>query len=93
MLLATQAWNREVAGGQRHAGFNPPGHTLEAMIGEMLQKLSVTREELEQQLISTDWETIIEMMRLYKRKHFAGDKRRILAAGYTPRETLQVIWE
>ena len=89
MWLANQAWNREVYAHQGHLAFNAPGPIVEAMIREFL----VSRADLEQQLISTNWETIIELMQVYKRRHFPEDTRRIIASGYTPRGTLRVLWE
>jgi len=89
MLLATQAWNREVYAGQAHPAFKPSTIILETMVRE----LCVSQAQLEQELISTNWETLLELMQIYKRKHFPADTRRIIASGYTPRGTLRVVWE
>ena len=89
MFLANQAWNREVGAGQQHLVSQSFAPAVETMI----QELAVSRADLERQLISTNWEILIELMQVYKRKHFPGDTRLIAAAGYTPEGTLRVVWE
>ena len=66
LLLATEAWNREALAVSRHA----PAGQLSQLAEKMRAELSLSQAELEKQLISTDWETIIEMMQVYKRRHF-----------------------
>jgi hypothetical protein len=89
MFLASQAWNREVGASQPPLGSQSFAPAVETMI----QELAVSRADLEQQLVSTNWETVVELMQVYKRKHLPGDTRRIAAAGYTPQGTLRVVWE
>jgi hypothetical protein len=88
-FLASKAWNREVYAGQGHASFEAPDRIVEVMVKD----LSAARADLERELISTDWETLIEMMQIYKRKHFPDDTRQILLCGYTPRGTVRVEWQ
>src|SRR5712671_6790823 len=54
MLLASQAWNREVCAGQPHPSFRSFTRTVETMVRE----LAVSEAVFEHQLISTDWETV-----------------------------------
>ena len=89
ILLAAEAWNFEVLGVPRNG---PAGKAIKAA-EKMRSELRLPQTDLETQLVSTDWATIIEMMRLFKRMHFPKDQREIGACGYTPRGTVRVIWK
>ena len=88
MMLAVEAWNREI-----RSGLVQTATQLNKTLEKMRAELSLTQSDFQTQFISTDWETILEMMRVYKRNHFPDDTRRIVACAYTPRETLRVVWE
>ena len=89
ILLAAEAWNREVLG----VAQDSPAGKASKLAEEMRSEMRLSQADLEQQLVSADWETIIEMMRLFKRRHFPKDQREIGACGYTPQGTVRVIWK
>jgi hypothetical protein len=80
MWLAHVAWNREVA-------------TPEYLHGELdqpLAKFDIKESVLNRDLISRDWEKILERMQAYKRVRFPDDTRFITMCAYTPQGTLRV---
>ena len=82
MFLAHVAWTRETKS-QDYLG-----ETYE----EQLEKFPIPKAKLRKELISNDWEDILQRMIDYKRVRFPDDKRVITLCGYTPRGTLRVEW-
>ncbi len=89
MLLASEAWNRE---NQAEVQYPSAGQRVQ-IVDQMRAGMGLSQADLKRQFISTDWETIIELMRVYKQHHFPEDYRQIVACGYTPQETWRVAWK
>ena len=83
MYLAHVAWNREV---------RDLDYLMEEM-PRMLSQFDIPAKKLKSQLLSDDWNNLLERMREYKRARFPDDMRFITACGYTPRGTLRVEFE
>ena len=83
MWLAHVAWNRET---------KSPDY-LKSQIRNMLAQFPIPKDNLRAELISEDWNEILQRMREYKRVRFPDDRRIITLCAYTPRETLRVEWE
>ncbi len=83
MMLADIAWRRETS--------DP-----KFMEGEYEKDFAVfkfSRKKLKTELISTDWNVILQRMREYKRLRFPDDKRIVTLCAFTPRGTLRVEWK
>lgn len=83
MWLAHVAWNRET---------KSPDYP-EGQIRNFLAKFSIPKSKLRTELISEDWNEILQRMQEYKRVRFGDDQRVITLCAYTPQETLRVEWE
>jgi len=82
VFLAHVAWNRDT---------KSPDY-LEEVYRKELNKFPVPKHIMKRQLISRNWDDILERMIKYKKDHFPEDKRIITVCGYTPRETFRVEW-
>lgn len=82
MWLAHVAWNREVADPEYMAG------RLEAP----LAKFDMDEAILNRELISRDWEKVLDKMQAYKRARFPDDTRFVTMCAYTPQGTLRVVY-
>ena len=82
MLLAHVAWNRETTS---------PDY-LEGRFHAQLAIFQIPKSKLRAELISEDWNEILQRMQEYKRVRFGDDQRVITLCAYTPRETLRVEW-
>jgi hypothetical protein len=80
MWLAHVAWNREVSA---------PDY-LKDQMDDFLAKFTIQKGVLRRNLISIDWNDILERMRAYKRVRFPDDDRYITFCAYTPHGTLRV---
>lgn len=58
-----------------------------------LNQFHLPVSNIRKELISDDWETIINRMIDYKREHFPDDRRIITVCEYTPRGTLRLEWQ
>jgi hypothetical protein len=79
MWLAHVAWNREMSA---------PDY-LKDQMDVFLAKFAIPKDVLLRNLISTDWNDILERMRAYKRVRFPDDDRYITFCAYTPHGTLR----
>jgi len=80
MWLAHVAWNREVAFPEyMHGQLESP-----------LAKFDIEESVLNRDLISRDWNKILERMQAYKKIRFPDDTRFITTCAYTPHGTLRV---
>ena len=80
MWLAHVAWNREVS---------TPDY-LQGRTDDFLAKFDIQKSVRRRDLISHDWENIVDRMRAYKRVRFPDDTRFITLCAYTPHGTLRV---
>ncbi len=83
MMLAHIAWRRETSnsdfkGGEYEKDFDIFGFS---------------QKKLKTELISSDWDVILQRMREYKRLRFPDDNRIVTLCAYTPRKTLRVEWK
>ena len=81
MFLAYVAWNRDTKSSDyvpkdQYIGFRSQFH--------------LPKSKIRKELVSDDWETIINRMIVYKREHFPDDRRIITVCEYTKRRTLRV---
>jgi hypothetical protein len=84
MFLAHVAWNRDTK--------SPYYLTGDELAGK-LKSFPINKKTIARELISEDWEKILEKMLAYKKKHHTDDSRVITLCGYTPWGTLRVEWE
>lgn len=84
VFLAHVAWNRDTKDVDYLKG---------NQLIENLKSFPQKKRKIQKQLISENWEEILQIMSDYKRHHFSKDKRKITSCGYTPRETFRVEWE
>ena len=80
MWLAHVAWNREVSA---------PDY-LRGKTDGFLAKFDIQESVRRRDLISDDWESILDRMRAYKRVRFQDDTRFITLCAYTPHGALRV---
>ena len=83
MMLAHIAWQRETS----NADF------MEGEYEKEFSKFKFSKKKLRSELISTDWNEILERMQEYKRLRFSDDKRIVTLCAFTPRSTLRVEWK
>lgn len=83
MFLAHVAWNRDVGSSDY----------LAEVYQRELRKFPISKKALKRELISADWDVILNKMIEYKKERFPDDKRLITVCGYTPRKTFRVEWE
>ena len=83
VFLAHVAWNRDT---------KSPDY-LENSYRSQLGKFPVSRSAIKRELITDDWDDILEKMLNYKKSLFPDDKRIITVCGYTSRETFRLEWE
>ncbi|NNG01739.1 MAG: hypothetical protein HKM93_20305 [Desulfobacteraceae bacterium] len=83
MILAHIAWQRETS--------DP--NFMEGQYEEEIAKFNFPQIKIKTELISTDWSSILERMRNYKRLRFPDDNRIVTLCGFTPRNTLRVEWK
>ena len=82
MMLAHIAWQRETS---------DPNY----MKGKYKKEFSVfkfSKKKLETELISTNWDIILQRMQKYKKLRFTDDNRIVTLCGFTPHGTLRVEW-
>ena len=80
LWLAHVAWNREVG-------------DIDYAVGEVKDTVAVFKIPtaiLKRYLISTNWEKLLEKMRIYKRFRFPEDIRYVTHCGVTTRGTMRV---
>lgn len=82
MILASIAWNRDT---------QSPDYQEDYQDG--LKQFSLTRKKMRKELISEDWEIILQRFLAYKQTTFPDDRRIIVTCAYTPWETLRVEWK
>lgn len=82
MLLAHVAWNRHT---------KSPDYLKDYK--KELAKFPISEQKLRAELISYDWEIILQRMIEYKHYRFPDDLRVITQCAYTPWCTLRVDWE
>ena len=82
MMLAHIAWQCETTDPK----FMEGKYKKEYIIFKFLKK------KLETELISTDWDIILQRMQEYKKLRFSDDNRIVTFCGFTPRGTLRVEW-
>jgi hypothetical protein len=66
------------------------------MDGQYEKKFEVfnfTKKKLKAELITPDWQKILQRMQEYKRLRFPDDKRIVTLCGFTSRGTLRVEWK
>ncbi len=83
MMLAHIAWQRETS--------DP-----DFMKGKYKKEFSAfnfSKKKLESELISTDWEVILQRMQEYKKLRFPDDNRIVTLCAFTPHGTLRVEWK
>lgn len=83
MMLAHIAWQRETS--------DP-----DFMQGKYKKEFSVfkfSKKKLKAELISSDWDILLQRMQEYKRLRFPDDKRIVTLCEFTPRGTLRVEWK
>ena len=83
VFLAHVAWNRDTKSTDY----------LREEYRKQLNEFPVPKSAIKRELISDDWDDILERMIGYKREHFPEDRRIITVCGYTSRETFRVEWE
>lgn len=84
MFLAHVAWNRDT---------RSPYYLIGSELSIQMKDFPINKKTIGEELVSEDWENILERMLAYKREHYPDDKRIITSIGYTPWETLRVEWE
>lgn len=82
MSLAHVAWNRDTSSPKYCDNYK-----------EILAEFKFTKKKLEKELISGDWDIVLEKMIDYKRKNYPDDMRFITMCAYTPWGTLRVEWD
>ena len=83
MFLSHIAWNRVTKSPDYHEG----------IYRDELSKFPTSKRKLRNQLVSTDWDEILQRMIEYKKINFPNDKRVITFCGFTPQSTLRVEWK
>lgn len=83
VYLAHVAWNRDS---------RSPDY-LEDRYRQQLTQFPLSRATIKKEIITEDWDVILQRMLDYKRKFFSEDKRIITVCGYTSRETFRVEWQ
>jgi len=83
VFLAHVAWNMDTQSSDY----------LEDRYRQQLKQFSLSQSTIKRELITEDWEVILQRMLEYKREHFSEDRRIITACGYTARETVRVEWQ
>ncbi len=84
MFLAHVAWNRDT---------KSPYYLTGNELTSQLKSFPINKKTIGKELLSEDWENILEKMLAYKKEHYSDDSRIITLCGYTPWETLRVEWE
>ncbi len=84
MFLAHVAWNRDT---------KSPYYLIGNELTSRLKRFPINKKTIKRELVSDDWENILEKMLAYKKKHYPDDSRVITLCGYTPWKTLRVEWE
>jgi len=82
MLLAHVAWNRET----KSSDYMGDQYETE------LRKFPIPKSKLHNELVSEEWNVILDKMQEYKKARFPDDRRIITLCAFTPRETLRVEW-
>ena len=82
MLLSSIAWNRAV-------GVLDYAENYKAD----LEKFTISKTKLRKELVSTDWDIVLQRMIEYKQARFPDDKRYITLCAYTPHGSLRVEWD
>lgn len=83
MMLAHIAWRRETS----------EPDFMKDEYEKHFKVFKLSKEKIKRQLVSTDWEEILNKMREYKRLKFSDDNRIVTLCAYTPRKTLRVEWK
>jgi hypothetical protein len=83
MMLAHIAWQRETSDPNFMAG----------QYEKEFELFNFTKKKLKAELITTDWQKILQRMQEYKRLRFPEDKRIVTLCGFTPHGTLRVGWK
>jgi len=83
MMLAHIAWQRETS--------DP--NFMKGKYKKDFKTFKFSKKKLETELISTDWDIILQKMRRYKKLRFSTDNRIVTLCGFTPHETLRVEWK
>jgi len=84
MFLAHVAWNRDT---------KSPYYLIDNELTSQLKSFPINKKAIKIELVSDDWENILERMLAYKMKHYPDDRRVITLCGYTAWNTLRVEWE
>ena len=84
LLLASVAWNIEVAGDD----FQKNKEYIYA-----IKDMEKNNPNLWDELVSLDCETMISYLRKYKRQNYLSDAREITSCGTNERGNIQVTWK
>lgn len=84
MFLAHVAWNRDT---------KSPDYLTNKELISKLKSFPINKKSIGRELVSDDWEKILEKMLAYKKEHYPDDSRVITLCGYTPWKTFRVEWE
>lgn len=84
LFLAWQAWNQSIKG---LSGRVP---NFKQGIQEVKTQHGISKSAMEDNFISSDPETLVEMMLLFKEKHYPDDRRLIVAMEKTPEGILRI---
>jgi len=58
-----------------------------------LEKFTISKTKLRKELVSTNWDMVLQRMIEYKLARFPDDKRFITLCAYTPHGSLRAEWD